>query len=530
MRTIIILLLLAVFSLPFTGCQEKIVAQDDVHQLLDSLEYKLDWLHYKLSLEEWELRRTGSSDSLSFYQGLYRYTIANDSVAGVLRRNENLLKDEEDYRRWQLLYEAVQVAQLESSPEIATLRDSLLTIQTKYRPLYDGEMVSRNTLYSIYQSDRNRTKREEAYRGYVSSGTEIEDGLKQLMRLRSQAAKKQGYNSYMSLIFTIYDIDLDEYKQLLENLEEMSREPYRELLNRIKSKLNVQNVEQWDLEYATSDVRTAVDRYFPVDSQMKFISRSLEDIGFDLDKLPIYADYKNRPGNAEFASAFTVNIPDEMRILANLQPGIQSTKALMHQVGYTIHAAYINQDKPLFQISVDDAWAEGMAQIFTSMLDEPEWLNRYARIPSNLIEQYERSLEEQNLITLRQLLVTLYFELEAYQNPGRDLNKLYWDLVEQYMYLPRHDDLAPWASVSEFTAQPVYLQNYLYADMITAQTVAFLHETYGPLTQSQTTRSFLVQNYFRFGAKYEWRELLKRGIDAELDYRYYAAEFLPSEE
>jgi len=88
------------------------------------------------------------------------------------------------------------------------------------------------------------------------------------------------------------------------------------------------------------------------------------------------------------------------------------------------------------------------------------------------------------------------------------------------MMLPRHDDLKPWAALIHYTTHPVYLQNYLYADIITAQTRDYLKRNYSSLVNNPTVGSFLIQNYLRFGSRYDWRELLKRGTDEDLNPGY----------
>ncbi|MBU2652500.1 MAG: hypothetical protein KKA81_16360, partial [Bacteroidetes bacterium] len=128
---------------------------------------------------------------------------------------------------------------------------------------------------------------------------------------------------------------------------------------------------------------------------------------------------------------------------------------------------------------------------------------------------------EQDVIYLRLTLTRLMFEYEAYTNPGRDLNKLYWELFERYMMLPRHEDVKAWASVIHYTTHPVYLHNYLYADMISAQTLNFLTGLYGDLIDNRAVRSFLVQNYYRFGSRYPWRDMLERGTGEKLDPKFF---------
>jgi oligoendopeptidase F len=207
--------------------------------------------------------------------------------------------------------------------------------------------------------------------------------------------------------------------------------------------------------------------------------------------------------------------------LANITDGFYSSKVLFHEIGHALHFTFIRQQNPLFKNMMDGAWVEGIAQTVSAMMLEPIWLNKYAHMPDHLIDQYNDAKKDQDIIKLRTNLLRLNFEFEIYKNPNRDLNELYWNLFEKYMKLPRHDDLYPWASEIYYTTHPVYIQNYLLADIIAAQNVSYIKDNFGSIIDNEMTRSFLVQNYLRFGARYSWQDLLKRGTDQSLDPDYF---------
>ena len=245
---------------------------------------------------------------------------------------------------------------------------------------------------------------------------------------------------------------------------------------------------------------------------MKLIEITLKAVGFDLDKLPIYIDVEPRAGKSETAYAFPIKPPYDIRVLASLSDGMQSTRVLMHEIGHALHSVNINQDRDLFN-STSAAWTEGMAQIFSSLCYDSLWLANYLTLTPSRVSEYLDAVNSLQVTDLRMRLLQLKFEYEAYANPNRDLNQLYWDLFERYMMLPRHDDISPWAAIIQYTTHPVYLHNYLFADVITAQTHAAIIRQYGTLVDNADLGSFLTQNYFRFGSRYEWRDLLKRGTD-----------------
>lgn len=88
------------------------------------------------------------------------------------------------------------------------------------------------------------------------------------------------------------------------------------------------------------------------------------------------------------------------------------------------------------------------------------------------------------------------------------------------MRLVRHDDLAPWASNMELAEHPITGQNQLLGQVIAAQTRAYLTKVNGGVVGNPETRSFLLQNYMRFGARYSWSELLERGTGEKLNHEF----------
>jgi len=506
--------------LAFLSCGQQQVTREQVLSTLDSLEIKLEWLDFETAKETWAFFSTGESDSLDYYQQILNELVQDPGIINQLQVGKNLLTEELDRRRLDLILASVLWNRVEADAEIASVRDSLVELDQDFQPEFEGQKRSRRYLLNIFRYDSNRQRRQSAYRAWCTSGEPIADGLAQLFRTRNQRAQRLGYNNFLALVFSINGLSTDEYRGLLQSLDSLTRKPYLNILDRIAAKLNLDQVERWDLGYAYADINSAVDRYLPADSQLGYIKRSLKDMDLNLDKLPIYFDLLSREGRSEYAFSFPIKPPHDIRILGNLSDGLLSTYILLHEVGHSVHFASIVQDREFFARNMEGAWAEGMAQSVAAILREKQWLTDYAKLPPQLADSYLASLEEQNIINLRLRLLLLDFEFQAYLNPNRDINKLYWDLFEKYLRLPRHSDLRPWAGIIHYTSIPVYMQNYLYADIIAAQNIHFIKENYGNLVANPRASAFLTQNYFRFGGRYHWRELLERGTDESLNVQY----------
>lgn len=519
-RNILIASCLAGLMIGALSCTQQQVTKEQLESTLDSLEVKLEWLDFKIAQETWVFYSTGKSDSIEFYQRLFNELVQDPNIVSQLQIGKNLLTEEIDQRRREIMLGTVLWGTVETDLEISSVRDSLVELDQSKRIEFEGQARSRRYLSNTFRYDSNRKRRQSAYRAWCSAGDPIADGLAQLFRARNQRAQRLGYNNFLALVFNVTGLNTDEYRGFLDQLDSLTRKPYEDILDRIGAKLNLDELEPWDLGYAYADINSAVDRYFPADSQLGYIKQSLKGMDINLDKMPIYFDLNARESKTEYAFSFPIKPPFDIRILGNLSDGLSSTWILLHEVGHAVHFASIVQDREIFARNIDGAWAEGMAQTIAAIQREKLWLTRYAGLPEQLAASYLSSLKEQDIISLRQRLLLLDFEYQAYTNPNRDINKLYWDMFEKYMRLPRHDDIKPWAAIIHYTSIPVYMQNYLYADIIAAQNMNFIRQNYGDPIDNPRASAFLMQNYFRFGGRYPWPELLERGTDEPLNPKY----------
>jgi len=212
-----------------------------------------------------------------------------------------------------------------------------------------------------------------------------------------------------------------------------------------------------------------------------------------------------------------VSPPKDIRILNRVQNGFAGMHSLLNQTGISLYSAYIAQERPLYNYAADTTWQMAMGEIISAMANDSAWLYDVASMPVGFISQFKQAKIEQELIIIRELLANINFIYEAHINPDRDLNLLYWELYQKFTGLPRHEDMIIWSTVPELTSDPMLLVRKLAAKTIAAQSVNYMTTYFGPLINNHNTSSFLVQNYFRFGSRYAWSELLQRGTGEKLN-------------
>ena len=518
MRHLAVTILVGLVMVCYLGaCKEEQLSRQSVITVLDSLEHKLQWLDYRLAAERWDYITEGESDSLEFFEQLYDHVLTDEQDYNLLRRGRKLLTDEADQRRAELILSRMQVGRIELQPEVTALREAI-----GYPKVLAGGGIVGSPL--VDSSAGGRPDNDAQRPGELYVDPQLSDAMGRLMRLRNQLARREGFNNYYALSMKSQGLDVDEHLGLVRQLEEASLSRYRQTRDSLTAQMGGAEPTVWDVSklivyHGGGGVWSA----FPWDSSLVLVKQSLRAIGFDLDRLPVYIHEAKTGSETALAHCIPVKPPNDVRIWIYPETAMYASHDFLHQIGRALHSTHVAQDRSVFNTFLHPIWRESMAQIFAYMLDEPAWLEKYARASSASIERHRREQEGTEVARLRWTLMHLMFEYKAYTNPNRDLSKLYWDQVEKYMLMPRQDGPDYWALIGDYASRPVQMHNDLYGAIIAAQTLAFLDKQYGGLVDNPDAYSFLVQNYMRFGSRYPWQDLLRRGTGENLNSGYYLA-------
>lgn len=521
-KTALIILCALLLAL-ITGCKETRVTAEQVRDTIVQAEKDLHWIDYRLDQEHWRLLDGKTSDSLEFFNNLKQAYLGSPEKLSILRNNRNLIKDDELFaRKYDILFGLLIKGNVENGSQITSLRDSILSLHAINPPRIGSERLTENDIDRILAIGTDRTRREMAYRArYTAEQTQVEM-MGQLIRSRNQEASRMGYNDYFAMTFPDEGPSLTEYRKLLDDLETATDAPYQAILDRF----NTAQVEPWDLIWELGHDLNSLYSRPTLDSQWTVVSASMNDLGFDLAKLPIYEVLSENPSLPASVTPLAVNPPSDLRLIGNTGRGCAFSAELLGSLARLIHEHSVTETEPLFVSYVDGAWTTGVADLFTDMTRDSVWLANYLGLSPVSIPKQIKQLNELELVKVRLLLLKLNFEYEAYRSRPADLNRLYWDLSDRIMRLNRHDDITPWATDMELANAPVTSQNHLLGKLIAVQTRAYLKQYNGQVVGNRETRSFLIQNYMRFGSRYPWSELLKRGAGEALTYEYLVGELV----
>jgi peptidyl-dipeptidase A len=129
----------------------------------------------------------------------------------------------------------------------------------------------------------------------------------------------------------------------------------------------------------------------------------------------------------------------------------------------------------------------------------------------------------------------LRFEKGMYENPGQDLNKLWWDLVEKYQMLRRPEgrNAPDYASKIHIVSTPVYYHNYMMGELFASQLHhAIARDVYGGAEPNGViyvgnpkVGRFMKEKVFAPGRTLSWNDLTRHATGEGLNPKAFAADF-----
>jgi peptidyl-dipeptidase A len=171
---------------------------------------------------------------------------------------------------------------------------------------------------------------------------------------------------------------------------------------------------------------------------------------------------------------------------------------------------------------------EASAMLFGRLSRNAAWLAAYAGMPEPEALRdagtLARATKQQLLVLTRWCLVMSHMERALYRDPGQDLNRLWWDLVERFQWVRRPDgrDAPDWASKIHFSVAPAYYHNYMLGEIMASQLEQHLlkivagNGDWRRYVTSPAVGKHLIEHLYRPGRSLDWRAALRRATGEDL--------------
>ena len=216
-------------------------------------------------------------------------------------------------------------------------------------------------------------------------------------------------------------------------------------------------------------------------------------------------------------------------------------ETILHELGHAIYSKYHDPNEPwLLREPAHSFTTEAVAMLFGRLSRNAYWMREMLGLSDAETAKIEavsdRYLRFQQVLFVRWVLVMYHFEKALYADPDRDLNDLWWDLVERYQLLrrPPGPTDAGWASKLHFTTAPCYYHNYMLGELLASQ---LHHHIVTNVLRLESDRGlsyvgdervglYLRENVLGPGARYTWDVMIARATGEPLTPRYFVEQFV----
>ena len=467
---------------------------------------------------------------------------ARDDLAGdpaadpLLRRQLDVLHDafvphqvSADLRR--------AIVELETTVE-STFNN--ITVDGDASPALDGRRVDDNAIAEILRTSDDADERRAAWEASKQIGPEVANRIRELARLRNQAARDLGARDHFALALATGELDETRLFATLDDVDRATAEPFAAWKRDVDTSLarrfrcTADDLRPWHyddpfFQSPPAEGAIAIDHLF-VDADLEALTlRTYDGLGLDVRPVLGHSDLYAREGKSQHAFCIDIDRAGDVRVLCNVEPSERWMDTMLHEFGHAIYDRECDDTLPwLVRGAAHALTTEGIAMLMGRLPRDPRWLRNVAAIDDDAVAAIAPALAEARraalLVFARWVLVMTNFERSLYADPDADLDTLWWDLVERHQLLHRPDGRhAPdWAAKIHLAAAPVYYQNYLYGELFASQLDATLAARTDGLVDQRAAGELLRTDVFAPGASLRWDDLVTRATGEPLSATHLA--------
>lgn len=488
----------------------------------------------------------------------YKQFIANGQRLGELRAHIQRLEQqapsaERDellvgLRGWYSFFDCNAIENTSAQAELERLIEleaELFARRKHFKPTHldgSGEPVEASLGALLTNLATNEVEEQRLSSHQALLGVEqwvLEHGLIAIIQQRNRFARSLGYRNYFDYkVQKSERMTPEQLFAILDRFEVQTRDVNQRSLEQLKAQRGASATAPHNVRFFSSgDVNRKLDAYMPFASALSRWIRSFQRLRIDFSGANLTLDLLERTGKYEngfmhgpvpaFLNAgqwqpATINFtslakPDQVG------SGLNGLNTLFHEGGHAAHFANIRQNAPCFSqefAPTSMAYAETQSMFCDSLLDDADWLTRYATdpqgapIPASLIHEMIVAKQPMRAFGERHILLVPYFEWACYQLTDEQmtpaaLTTLAREVEQRILCIaasPRPTLAIPHLLSQESACS---YHGYLLALMAVEQTRAFFLQRDGYLTDNPTIGPDLARHYWQPGNRLTHDETLR---------------------
>ena len=408
---------------------------------------------------------------------------------------------------------------------IVELEAAVETRYARHRGVVRGAEVDDNEIKRILRESDDPAERREAWEASKTVGAAVAEDVRELARLRNEAARELGHRDWFALSLATDEMDEQRLLETLAACDRATAEPFA----RWKGRLDTRLAERFGC--AESDLRpwhyadpffqepptegsVDLDPLFQGQDVVALARDTYERLGLDVAGILDRSDLYPRSGKNQHAFCIDVTRGGDVRVLANVVANHSWTETMLHELGHGVYDLGLDRELPWLLRSTHLVTTEATALLFGALARDREWLESVRGVDAGDVESLAPRLQAagaaEHLVFTRWVLVMTGFERVLYADPDGDLDSAWWELVSRYQLVtPPDERRAPdWAAKIHIAVAPVYYHTYLYGSIVAMQLREALTSGAGGLVDRPEAARLLATRLFAPGQFVRWDRLV----------------------
>jgi len=433
--------------------------------------------------------------------------------------------------------------------EITALSSKIEMKFNTYRTKWKGRNLTDNEVIEILETSTDSKVLEDVWTAQKAIGPLVAPDLIQLVKLRNKLAKSLGFDNYHTMSLNLKEQDPNEIFDLFDWIHQQVIYTYLKHKKDVDSilakkyNINPYELKPWhyqDLYFQKLPkiYNHSFNQYYNNSNLEKITQEFYKSINMPIDDVMKNSDLYSKPGKSQHALCIDVDNEGDIRVLSNNVNNEKWMGTMLHEFGHAAYEKYISRELPyLLREPAHIFTTEAVAMLFQRSSRNPNFIKHFFELDNlNLKEKDFKDLRKEaaleKMVFTMWALVMYHFERLMYENPDRDLDELWWKLVEKYQMLKRPRTAPDWATKIHFSIAPCYYHNYLLGELLASQlnhyivtkvinNTDILHpEFYG----KKEVGEYLKSSLFASGLLYRWDELILKATGSKLKGEYYLNE------
>jgi peptidyl-dipeptidase A len=473
----------------------------------------------------------------------YTDALADETLFAELESARRNGGDPVDLRRLELLRNEMLPQQIPAPlrTRIVELEAAVEARFARHRAVVRGEQVDENEVKRILRESDDSAERREAWEAAKTVGAAVADEVRQLARLRNEAARSLGYRDWFALSLATDEMDEAKLAATLAEADRATAEPFARWKGTLDARLaerfgvHVSELRPWHyadpfFQEPPPEGAVDLDPLFKGKDVVALAQRTFEGVGLEVAGVLGRSDLYPRTGKCQHAFCIDIDRGGDVRVLANVTDNQSWTDTMLHELGHGVYDLGFDDGLGWTLRDTHFVTTEASALLFGALAGDREWLQQVLEVEEDEANELEGRLRAARaaalLVFTRWVLVMNQFERALYADPEADLDTTWWELAARHQRLtPPDGRRAPdWAAKIHIAVAPVYYHTYLYGSIVACQLRDALREAAGGLVDRPEAGKLLRESLYAPGQSIRWDRLVERASGRPLSIESLARE------